>query len=218
MTTTRRRVDLGLDDARRLAGTLARDLRDTRIALGLSQAAAGRASGMSASQWSRLEKGGLARPDLVQLSCGARALGLRAHVQLLPAGSPVRDAGQLRLLDRLQRALGAPLRLTREVPLPVPGDLRAWDGCLDGSTTRCFLDAEARIGDMQALERRLRLKARDDPRAAVVVLLCARTRHNVAVLAEHRESVRDLLPLDGPAILRAVRAGRCPPASGILLL
>jgi hypothetical protein len=173
---------------------------------------------MSPAQLGRLERGELRRPDLEQLARGGRALGLDLSARFYPTGAPVRDAAQIALLARLERCLGAPLRLRREVPLPIDGDTRAWDGVIEGDGRPCFTEGETRLGDAQAIERRLRLKQRDDPRATVVVLLVTRSDHNRRILAEHRESLRDLLPLDGAAIMRALRAGRCPPAGGVLLL
>ena len=108
--------------------------------------------------------------------------------------------------------------MRREIPLPLQGDLRAWDAVVEGADGAFFTEGESHVSDVQALERRMRLKVRDDPRALIVVLVLTRSDHHRAVLAEHRESFRDLLPLDGAAVLRAVRAGRCPPASGIVLI
>jgi hypothetical protein len=51
-----------------------------------------------------------------------------------------------------------------------------------------------------------------------VLLVAARTRHNRAVITEHRGALRELFPLDGAAVLRALAAGRVPDAGGILLL
>ena len=173
---------------------------------------------MSASQWSRLERGAIARPDFVQVCCAARVLGLRTSVKLYPVGSPLRDAVQLRLFERLHAVLAAPLTIRREVELPIPGDLRAWDAMIGDGDGRCFADLETHIHDAQAFERRLRLKQRDDPRAKVVLVVMARSDHHRRLLAEHREAFRDMLPLDGPTILRAFRSGRCPPAGGVVLL
>jgi hypothetical protein len=51
-----------------------------------------------------------------------------------------------------------------------------------------------------------------------VVLVVSDTRSNRRVLDLHRDALRSLLPLDGRAILRALRAGLLPEASGILLV
>jgi transcriptional regulator with XRE-family HTH domain len=77
---------------------------------------------------------------------------------------------------------------------------------------------EVHLHDIQAVERRIALKQRDDASAGVVILLLADTAHNRRVLSAHREALRPQFPLDGGAILRALRAGRIPSASGILLL
>jgi hypothetical protein len=68
------------------------------------------------------------------------------------------------------------------------------------------------------VSRRVALKQRDDPACGVVILLVNRTARNRRVLAAHREALRQQFPLDGAAILRELRAGRIPKASGILLL
>jgi hypothetical protein len=108
--------------------------------------------------------------------------------------------------------------MRREVPLPVAGDLRAWDGMVHGDGAPFVVEGEAHAGDVQALERRLRLKLRDDPRAGVLVLALTRSSHHRALLAAHREVLRDLLPLDNAAVLPLLRAGRRPPAGGIVLV
>lgn len=88
---------------------------------------------------------------------------------------------------------------------------------VDSADGPFFIEGESRMGDAQAVERRLRIKLRDDPRATVLILVLSRSRHHREVLAAHREVLRDLLPLDGPAIMRALRSGHRPPGSGIVL-
>jgi hypothetical protein len=124
----------------------------------------------------------------------------------------------LALLARFEALLYALLHLRREVPLPISGDARAWDAAIIDDTGMAFTEAETHLGDMQALERRIELKLRDDSRASVVILVVARTRHNLRVLAEHRESMRRTFPLDGAAIARSLRAGRIPTASGVIVI
>jgi transcriptional regulator with XRE-family HTH domain len=218
MPSVQRRADVGLADGRRLARRIGSELRDTRMSAGLSLATVAHAAGMSAAQLGRIERAELEAPDLVQICRAARALGHIASVRLFPVGSPVRDAAHLALLQRFEARLGHPLRLVREVPLPIEGDRRAWDGMVLGAETPIFTEAETHIHDAQALERGIGLKLRDDPRSSTVLLIASRTRHNRRVIDEHRESLRGLFPLDGGAILRAISAGRVPNAGGILLL
>jgi hypothetical protein len=42
--------------------------------------------------------------------------------------------------------------------------------------------------------------------------------HNRQILAQHREALRAQFPLDGAAILRALRNGRVPVSGGIVVL
>jgi transcriptional regulator with XRE-family HTH domain len=194
------------------------ELRDTRIAHGLSQRSVARAARISPTHLGRLERGEIRNPSVALICRIARTLGLSASLKLYPAGEPVRDAPQLALLGRFEALLGTPLRMRREVHLPIEGDQRAWDAMVVGGQRPGFAEGESRLGDMQAVSRRVDLKKRDDPRASVVILIVARTRHNLRVLREHRESLRAQFPLDGAAIARSLRAGEMPPASGIIVL
>ena len=218
MTRGARPGDQAAEGARRVAVVLGIELRATRQALGLSIATVARAAGMSPSQLRRLELGRIRRPTLDQLHRAARPMGLTAITRYVPAGSPVRDAGQLQVLGRLERLLAPPLAMPREIPLPIAGDLRAWDGMLVGGERPATVEGESHLGDTQAMARRIALKQRDDPRGEVVILVVARTAHNRRVLAEHREALRAQFPLDSPAILHALRSGMVPSASGIVVV
>jgi transcriptional regulator with XRE-family HTH domain len=218
MGTRERASDLGAADARRLTELIGRELGTTRRTLGISaETAAGRA-GMSASQWGRLERRELRRPTLEQVCRAARGVGLAPSFTLYPTGERIRDAAQLALLARFETLLAPSVRLLREVPLTIPGDLRAWDGRITAGGRTASIEGESRVHDAQALARRIALKVRDDPDAGVVILVLNQTAHNRRVLAEHREALRAQFPLDGAAILRALRAGRIPQAGGIVLV
>ena len=217
MGTRQRPSDVGAADARRFAALVAREIGVTRRTLGISAHAAADRAGISASQWGRLERGELHRPSLDLVCRAARGVGLAASLTLYPTGEPIRDAAQLALLARLEELLAPPLSMLREVPLPIIGDLRAWDGRTRAGGRTASIEGESRISDAQALARRVALKARDDPDAGVVILLVNATAHNRRVLAEHREALRAQFPLEGAAIIRSLRAGAVPAATGILL-
>src|SRR4051794_29309393 len=93
-------IDLGDADADRLQRALGRELRQARMALGLSQRAVARAARLSASRVGRVERAETRDPSLLAVCRVARVLGLSTSITLFPAGSPVRDAGQLRLASR----------------------------------------------------------------------------------------------------------------------
>jgi transcriptional regulator with XRE-family HTH domain len=184
----------------------------------MSIAAAARRAAVSPSRLGRIERGQVRSPGFECLCRAARAVGLNPAFRLFPTGEPIVDSPQQGVLDRLNAILGRPLVMRREVGLPIAGDFRAWDGRITDGRTNTSLNAEARLDDIQAVARRIALKGRDDPQAGVILLVLNRTAHNRRVLAEHREALRAQFPLDGAAVLRDLRAGRIPPAGGIVLI
>ena len=218
MTTRQRIATIGTADARRLAVDTGREIAAARRSAGATQRHVAAIAGMSASQLGRLERGELLRPTLDVIFRAARAAGFSASLKLYPDGSRLRDEGQLRVLTRFDRVSAAALRTRREVRLPVEGDQRAWDERITDGRANASVECEVHPHDIQAVQRRIALKQRDDPSAGVVILLVADTAHNRRVLAERREALRPQFPLDGGAILRALRAGRIPQVSGVLLL
>jgi transcriptional regulator with XRE-family HTH domain len=218
MATRQRPGDIGAEDAQELLAEARRELRLHRRAAGLSIEAAARRAGMSATRFGDLERGKVTSPGFESMCRAARAVGLKPTFRLYATGENVVDAGQLPTLARLEAKLAPSLRMTREVGLPIRGDLRAWDARITDGRATLSLDAEARLDDLQAVARRVALKQRDDPDAGVAILVLNKTAHNRRVLAEHREALRAQFPLDGWAILRELRAGRIPKAGGIVLI
>jgi hypothetical protein len=104
-----------------------------------------------------------------------------------------------------------------EAPLPIPGDLRALDGFTRLGGRTIGVEAETRVTDLQAVERKVQLKKRD-AQVDLMVLLVADTRSNREVLALHRENLRGAFPLDTRAVLSALAAGEPPAADGIVIL
>jgi hypothetical protein len=147
-------------------------------------------------------------------------VGLDLALRAYPAGDPIRDRAQLALLERLRKRLHPSLRWRTEVPLPIERDLRAWDAEISGRQPepwRARVEAETRITDGQALERRLTLKYRDDP-GGHLILLVSDTRANRAALRTLREDLTELLPLNARELLAAFSSGRDPGASGIAIM
>ena len=143
-------------------------------------------------------------------------MGLDVRLRAWPAGDPIRDAGQIRLLERLRARLHPSLRWSTEVPLPIEGDLRAWDAMIRGTGWRLPVDAESALDDLQAVERRLALKVRDGG-ADHVILLVSDTRRNRRALASAPGAFADLT-LRTRAILNALGSGVHPGGSGIVIL
>lgn len=104
-----------------------------------------------------------------------------------------------------------------EVPLPIPGDLRAIDARTALEDQVIGIEAETHLADVQAIERRAVLKKRD-ARLDRLVLLVADTRHNRDALNAHREALRGAFPLDARAVLTALARGQAPAEDGIVVL
>ena len=199
---------------------LAAEYRDSRVGAGLSLRAAAAASGSSRSQLWRFERGELDRVSAGRARRWFAVVGLDLSIKTYPAGDPIRDRAQLALLERFRARLHPSLRWRTEVPLPIEGDLRAWDAEIRPAPParwRVRVEAETRLADGQALERKLALKVRDDP-GGHLILLVADTRSNRAALSVIRPGVRDELPLDTRELLGALKEATEPSGSGIVIM
>jgi transcriptional regulator with XRE-family HTH domain len=198
--------------ARRRLGA---ELRTARRSSGLSLEDVAARCHLSDSQVLRIEEGTVAGPSLEAVACIAAVVGLDLVVRTYPRGDPIRDAGHTRLLERLRRQLHPSLRLRTEVPLPIVGDLRAWDAIVSGEGWRTPVEAETVLDDAQALDRKLALKMRDGGFDHVILLVADTPRNRAALRAM---PIGDGFPLDGRGILRALRDGQDPGGSGVVIL
>lgn len=216
MATRERPADRGRRRAGEDLTSIGRDVRRHRTGSGLSLRDVDAASGVDHVQIWEFEHGrrsGLALDDIAAIGA---VVGLDVRLRAFPGGDAIRDAGQARLLDRLRTRLHPGLHWATEVPLPIRGDLRAWDAVIAGASWRLPVDAETVLADVQATERRLTLKTRDTA-ADIVVLLVADTRRNRHALASAPSAFREL-PGRTRDVLGALGRGEPPRASGIVLL
>jgi transcriptional regulator with XRE-family HTH domain len=223
MAIRRRRADVGEARGRALVALAGREFLGARTNAGLSQDEVAAAVGISRSQYGRIERGLSPQVSLATIARIAAVLGLEASLRLYPDAEPIRDAAHVALLERLHVRCHPSLRWQTEVPLPRPGDLRAWDAIVTGFSTsaghraRGAVEAETRPVDAQALERKLALKERDGA-VAWVILLLADTRHNRAFLTGPGRSLRARFSLDGRRAVELLAAGADPGAGAIVLL
>jgi transcriptional regulator with XRE-family HTH domain len=192
------------------------DIRAARIQHGLSLKEIGRPARLSPAQTSRIERGLVGAPDLEGLAILCASVGLELSVAY-PAGDPMRDAAHLALLGRFRAGLHASVRWRTEVPLPIPGDLRAWDAVLVAEGRSMGVEAETRPRDVQALERRLALKMRDSEMDSVILLLGA-TRSNRLLVRTHGDALAEAFPVPGARAVALLGAGLHPGGSSIVLL
>lgn len=184
---------------------------------GLSAAAAGQAARLSTSTVSRIERGLVARVSVYDLARLHAVVGLELSIRSYPAGHPVRDIAHGSLLADFRRCLHRSIRWMIEVPLPISGDLRAWDAQLRGEHWLYGVEAETAPRDVQALVRRLQLKGRDG-RVDGVLLVLRRTAQTRRMVTEAGELLRSAFPVDGGRALELLRAGVDPGGSACIIL
>jgi transcriptional regulator with XRE-family HTH domain len=206
-----RAIRIAAEDETRLRAELDR----ARRGYGLSVADVGRACGLSRSATSRA-LGGQRPTQLREYAAIGAAVGLDVRLRAYPAGDPIRDAGQQRLLERFRARVHPNLRWRTEVTLQIEGDLRAWDVVITGRGWTLPIEAETVIDDAQALERRLGRKQRDGG-ADHLLLLVADTRRNRQALAAAPAAFQEF-SRDSRVVLRALGEGHNPGIGAIVIL
>lgn len=194
-----------------------REFGEGRRDRGLSQQAIADALGLDRSYISRIERGLVGDLSIVTASELLATVGLDLSLRAYPAAGPLRDAGHNGLLERLRVRLYAELGWATEVPMPIGGDLRAWDAVITGRTWRCGVEAETRPRDLQALERRIALKQRDGDVDCVILLLLD-SGHNRRLVREHADALAERFRVPGSQALELLAAGRAPGGNAIVLL
>jgi hypothetical protein len=172
---------------------------------------------MSYSQVGRIERAMHPSVSMLQLARIASVVGLDLSVRTYPNGSPLRDKAQLALLQRFRSHLSPKLSVQTEVPLAIPGDLRAWDLVVLGAGEPIGVEAETRLIDLQALDRRIALKLRDGGMNRVV-LLVAGSRGNRTAIREAAGALHASFPVAGHVALQALADGRDPGGSSLILV
>jgi transcriptional regulator with XRE-family HTH domain len=210
-----------VDRAVRLANLSLRrigeDIRLARVAHGLSLAKLAAASQVSDSEISRVERGVAQRVPYIVIAKLCGAVGLDLVSKTYPGAQSVRDAAHVALLADFSRLLHPSIRWDTEVPLPIAGDQRAWDGLIRGSGWRFGVEAETSPRDGQALVRRLQLKVRDGDVDGLLLLL-RDTRTTRTFLEAAEPEIRSMLPMSTRTVLGALRRGVAPPGNGVVIV
>jgi transcriptional regulator with XRE-family HTH domain len=211
------RLNLVDRELRRTLLAIGDELRRARLNAGLSQAVVAAALDCSATTISRVEQGLVRQLAVRRVLAHGAAVGLVLRVGLYPAGRAVRDAAQLRLLDTFRARLASVWRWQMEVPMPIPGDLRAWDALLSKVGCRIGVEAISRLGDVQAQCRAALLKAHDSG-VDRVILPIRDTDANRRALHAASDVIVGSFPLGTKQVMRALSAGIDPGADGIVIL
>jgi transcriptional regulator with XRE-family HTH domain len=176
----------------------------------------GRLVGVSHTQILRIEAGVAPRVDIDLLARQAAVLGLELSLNVHPTGAPIRDKAHVSLLARFASRLDRSIVWRTEVPMPISGDLRSADGIAGGIDFAAIVEAETRLDDVQATERRLRAKQRDLG-VSRAILLVADTRHNRTVLRLVPE-LRDRFTVPARTCLSALARGKDPGGDCLLMV
>ncbi|HJP71716.1 MAG TPA: helix-turn-helix transcriptional regulator [Candidatus Limnocylindria bacterium] len=209
-----------LDQAMRNSDRLRREAGDelhrARLAAGLSQRAVARVLGCSASTISRIERGLVRSISIQQLVRHGAVVGLVFRGSFFPLGAAIRDAGQLKVLNRLQAHVGAPFKWVIEL-LVAPNDLRALDAGALKPGCRIGFDVWSRVRDVQ-LQARSSLRKQEDAGLDRLILVFGDTAANRRAVRDAGEALRRAFPLTNRQILPALRAGEDPDGNGIVFI
>lgn len=211
-----RPVDRGLRRGRFLVGRTASELLVARRGAGLSQRELGRLLRVSHTKIGRVERG---EPNQLTIELAAKmaaVLGLQLSVGLHPDGDAVRDAGHLALIQRFRARVPSAIRWRTEVAIPIAGDRRSADIVLARGNESVIVEAETRLDDIQAVERRLAAKLRDVGMTRAI-LLVADTRHNRAVIRDN-PAIGERFPLSTRACLTSLARGELPDGDGLVVI
>ncbi|MEX2183293.1 MAG: helix-turn-helix transcriptional regulator [Chloroflexota bacterium] len=193
------------------------EFRVARVERGISQQRVAVAIGRSDAWVSWTETGGngsLSVVDLfAMLACVDREGALRVH----PGGGGLRDEGQARVLTQFHSLIAPTWAWRTEVGMPIPGDLRAWDVVIRDLACTIGVDAETRLRDLQALDRRVMLKQRDSGVHRAIILVPS-TRTNRDALRSAGPDALANYPIPSPVALRALRDGRDPGGNAVIVL
>lgn len=200
----------------RLRAQLGEELRQARLIAGVSQRELAAAIASSAATISRVERGRVRNLTIRHLARHAAVVGLVLRADVLPAGVAIRDAGQLKVLNRLEPHVGAPFRWMLEMPVG-RNDLRAFDAGAIKPGCRVAFDVWSRVRDAQAQSRASHRK-QVDAGVERLVLVFGDTWTNREAVRAAGAALRRSFPLTSRQVLGALRAGRDPGGNGIVFI
>lgn len=210
-------IDRAASRGRRQVDELVRELRNARHNAGLSQAAVAGAIGVSRSLVASWEHRRIVPAHLQACRWGA-AVGLDVSIRAFPGDNPLRDAGQLRLLERARARVGSGWTWRTEVPVTAdPRDRRAFDAVLDWGERHVAMEAIVRLVDSQGQVRPIVLKQEAAGIRCVVVVLADSRRNRVALRAG-RATIAPAFPCSARDALAALRRGEVPAGNAVVLV
>jgi transcriptional regulator with XRE-family HTH domain len=228
--TSRAAINDGDRQLRRTCTRFGDEIREMRLRSGASQAAVGRAIGVSRSVICRMEQGATDVSPQIRARV-ASLLGGDFRIAVYPGGTPlIHDAAHAAIVEAVLRQCHPTWRRTVESPVPGPGR-RSTDIRLDRPGEIVLMEVETRVRALEAIIRECA-----DKRVAVadvvaghdvghraieaaihIVLVLPPTRHHRALVRAHPAIVAAAFPADPIALARAIAdPGQPWPGDGIL--
>jgi len=217
MATNQRAADRGNERGFEVLRRIGTEIRLARRSHGLSLRVVAKEARISAAELSRVKRALVPGTGVVTLARLCAVVGLDLSARAYPRGTPIRDTRHAALLTRFRSKLHPSLRWSTEVPLPNPGDQRAWDAMIRGDGWRYGTEAELYPMDGQALIRRLTLKQRDGAVDGVILLL-PDTRQARLFRHEFADLLASDFPISARTALEQLRAGADPGGSAIVII
>ena len=213
----RRAIQEARDRWDRVWPLLADELREARLMAGLTQSSVAAALGVSRDRIARVELRRLTSVGIDYMFSHAAAVGLKASLKFYPVGGAIRDEAQASYIARFVKRIGHGWRVRLDVPIPLPGDLRAVDVLLQNSACRMIVEVITRLRDLQAQLRAAQLKQRDMG-ADRLILVVAGSHANRVALAAARATLLATFELDTRRVLASLAAGEDPGRDAVIVL
>lgn len=222
MSTRERAVARGSRVARDDLVRLGAEFRLARRGAGLSLVSVAAEVDLSKSHLARIERAQVPNVGMQHLVRIGAVLGLDVRVRAYPGGDPLRDAGQVRLGARLRGRVHSMVRIRSERLLPGVGDGRAWDHWLDGWPSGrdgggMPAELETRVGDYQAMMRRLNRKMRDGGVTCLLLVVADTPSNRRAIAAAGAQAAADF-PVSARSTLASLAAGERPLGSALIFV
>jgi transcriptional regulator with XRE-family HTH domain len=196
---------------------IGKELRVARIVAGMTQGQVADRIGRSASHVSRVEHGLIRGLTFSQLYRHSGVVGLKPFLNLYPSVARPMDRAQLALFARFRERLGHTWTVALEVPMPIPGDLRAADAVISMTQLRILVEVITRLADFQAQLRSANRKVRDLG-ADRLILVIAATETNRRALRDAGTAVHEAFPVVTKAALSKLAGGEDPGGDALILL
>lgn len=194
------------------------ELREARLAGGLTLRSVADTVGSSPSEISRIERGRAPWTSVTTLARVASVVGLDLWLRAYPGGDALRDATHARLEVAFHALCGPGLGVEMEVPVGDRRDLRAWDIRLTSQAGgTAGVEVDTRLTDAQAYLRRLALKRRDGPVDRVIVVL-RDTRSNRVAVDSAGSMFASTFAIEDPQTRIDLAAGRIPGQDALLFV